>query len=207
MDWSAFYAFFGAMVGGLISAIASYFISKKTIKADLEKTQNEIKASLEKTNNEITAKFNIEVKANHIQKWIDQLREKIAEAVLISSNIKPLLNNDEGDVFHEKAYKIINDFNYISAYISLMLNPHTKENELINNLNDLRLLIAKFAELSATNNAVDKVNKDSQFKKDYNELTREIASISNDLVYVGCIILKKEYDKKINLQFNPTKLS
>ncbi|KES19236.1 YgbB family [Gilliamella apicola SCGC AB-598-B02] len=87
MDWAAFG---GAIAGGLITAIASHCISKKTIKANLEKTEKEIKANLEKTEKEIKAKFDIEVNFAFKMNWYNLAMKSVSNLIL---ELKILNNN------------------------------------------------------------------------------------------------------------------
>ena len=192
MDWASFS---GAILGGLIAAVASLYISKRTIKADLKKTKNEI-----------TAKFNIEVTAQSKQEWIDDLRKNIAEliATLFKINLYFVdFKKDTSETLNGFS-DLVQRFYFRKSYIELMLTgKDTEFDQLICKLNDVSFKINYTAialgDLFSPSSDFDEARfANYQMKK--NKLMKEILNIMDDIVVISKKILKNEYTSKENLR-------
>lgn len=188
MDWAAFW---GAILGGLITAVVSYLVSQNKIKADLKKTEQEI-----------NSKFYIEVKAHSIQEWIDKLRDNLASLVTIAYKAPTFGISNYTVKDAPKNFIIINDFQLKKSLIELMLTGNNKEPEeqklliLLNSLNDA--ICDFFAHISKPN-YMDLYNEDTDMKEVHITLSNKICKFNKEIIETGKIILKQEYDKKNNL--------
>lgn len=185
MDWAAFGgAILGAIFGSVITAIASFKIANKTIKADLKRTETEIKA-----------RFNIEIEARIKRDMIDQFKINLAELVTISYDVLiTCIGKKDFEDRIQSSDQLLNNFTMKKSYIELMMIDESPLNIEINTkIGQLEKCIADYFSIINVPFLFTHLLDDKN-KKRFEDVQEEINLLNKNIIFIGKKILKKEYE-------------